>query len=167
MKLYELAGDYRELMDKLESGELSEELLSDTLEGIRGAIEEKADNIACLLKNIESDCEAIRVEEINLAERRKSKEKTRDKIKQYLSDMLTHAGVLNVETGRNRIAFRKSKSVEISDETKFIEWAKKNRDDFLSYKEPTINKSSIKNAIASGEKIDGVYIQEKMNIQIK
>lgn len=143
MKLYELAGDYRELMDKLESGEIPEELLSDTLEGIRGA------------------------EEINLAERRKSKEKTRDKIKQYLSDMLTHAGVLNVETGRNRIAFRKSKSVEISDETKFIEWAKKNRDDFLSYKEPTINKSSIKNAIAAGEKIDGVYIQEKMNIQIK
>ena len=40
MKLYELASDYRELMDKLEAGERPEELLADTLEGIRGALEE-------------------------------------------------------------------------------------------------------------------------------
>lgn len=167
MKLYELAGDYRELMDKLESGELSEELLSDTLEGIRGAIEEKADGIACMLKALEADAAAIKAEEDKLSERRKSKERAYDRMRAYLSDMLLHAGVTNVETPRSQIRFRKSEAVIVDHEADFIRWAEENRDDFLNYKEPVINKTAVKKALLAGETIAGVRMETRQNLQIK
>jgi hypothetical protein len=50
----------------------------------------------------------------------------------------------------------------------FAHWAQvNNRDDLLSYKEPTPNKTAIKAAIKSGQKISGASIVEKNNIQIK
>ena len=167
MKLYELAGDYRELMDKLESGELSEELLSDTLEGIRGAIEEKADGIACMLKALEADAAAIKAEEDKLSERRKSKERAYDRMRAYLSDMLLHAGVTNVETPRSQIRFRKSEAVIVDHEADFIRWAEENRDDFLNYKEPSINKTAVKKALLAGEEIVGARIETRQNLQVR
>ncbi len=167
MKLYELAGDYRELMDKLESGELSEELLSDTLEGIRGAIEEKADGIACMLKALEADAAAIKAEEDKLSERRKSKERAYDRMRAYLSDMLLHAGVTNVETPRSQIRFRKSEAVIVDHEADFIRWAEENRDDFLNYKEPSINKTAVKKALLAGEEIAGARIETRQNLQVR
>ena len=167
MKLYELAGDYRELMDKLESGELSEELLSDTLEGIRGAIEEKADGIACMLKALEADAAAIKAEEDKLSERRKSKERAYDRMRAYLSDILLHAGVTNVETPRSQIRFRKSEAVIVDHEADFIRWAEENRDDFLNYKEPSINKTAVKKALLAGEEIAGARIETRQNLQVR
>lgn len=167
MKLYELAGDYRELMDKLESGEIPEELLSDTLEGIRGAIEEKADGIACMLKALEADAAAIKAEEDKLSERRKSKERAYDRMRAYLSDMLLHAGVTNVETPRSQIRFRKSEAVIVDHEADFIRWAEENRDDFLNYKEPSINKTAVKKALLAGEEIVGARIETRQNLQVR
>lgn len=167
MKLYELAGDYRELMDKLESGEIPEELLSDTLEGIRGAIEEKADGIACMLKALEADAAAIKAEEDKLSERRKSKERAYDRMRAYLSDMLLHAGVTNVETPRSQIRFRKSEAVIVDHEADFIRWAEENRDDFLNYKEPSINKTAVKKALLAGEEIAGARIETRQNLQVR
>lgn len=167
MRLYELASDYRELMDKLESGELPEELLADTLEGIRGELVEKADSIACMLKALEADIFAIKAEEDKLSERRKSKERTYDRIREYLSDMLLHAGVVRVETARNQIGFRKSEAVAIDHEAEFIRWAEENRDDLLNYKEPVINKTAVKKAILAGETIAGVRMETRQNLIIR
>lgn len=167
MKMYELASDYRELMDKLEAGELPEELLADTLEGIRGALEEKADGIACMLKALEADAAALRAEEDKLSERRRSKERTYDRMKAYLSDMLLHAGVTKVETPRSQIRFRRSEAVEIDHEADFIRWAEENRDDFLNYKEPSINKTAVKKALLAGEEIAGARLEARQNLQVR
>ena len=72
-----------------------------------------------------------------------------------------------METIRNKISFRKSESVLVADEGAFIAWAMKNRDDLLTYKDPTINKTAIKKALSSGEEIEGAVIENKLNIQIK
>lgn len=167
MKLYELTNDYQALMLAIDNDELPEDAVADTLEAITAEIEVKADNIACLLKNIEADIAAIKTEEERLAERRKAKAKTYDRIKVYLSEELQKANVPSVETARNRISFRKSEQVEIADEIAFIEWARKNRDDLLTYKDPTINKTEIKKAIKSGAEVFGASIVSKNNIQIK
>ena len=169
MKLYELASDYRELMDKLETGELPEELLADTLEGIRGALEEKADGIACMLKALEADAAALRAEEDKLSERRRSKERTYDRMRAYLSDMLLHAGVTKVETPRSLIRFRRSEAVGIDDEADFIRWAEENRDDVLNYKEPSIDKAGGREGRCSGadEEIAGARLEARQNLQVR
>lgn len=168
MKLYELASEYRSFLEAVENGEIPEECIADTLEAITGEIEVKADNIACLLKDIDGDIAKIKAEENNLAERRKQLEKFAENIKKYLSDTLLHLGINKVESARNKITFRKSEAVEVADEFSFIEWCQKNdKDDYLTYKAPTVNKTAIKSALKDGAKIDGAILISKQNIQIR
>lgn len=166
MKLYELTNDYLALLNAIDNDEIPEEAIADTLEAITAGIEEKADSIACLLKNLDADIVAIKAEETRLAERRKAKEKSIERIKQYLSESLQNAGIDKVETARNRITFRKSEAVEIVDEV-FIKWAQMHRDDLLTYAEPKANKTAIKSALKDGIEIVGAELRIKNNIQIK
>lgn len=165
MKLYALANDYIALMQAIDNDELPEECITDTLEAITGEIEIKADNIACMLKNIEAEVKAIKEEEANLATRRKTKEKAYERLKEYLSATLQSLSIDKVETARNKITFRKSESVEIDDT--FIEWAQKNREDLLKYSAPTANKTEIKNLLKGGAELQGAQLISKSNIQIK
>ena len=165
MKLYEIANDYIALMQAIENDELPEECIADTLEAIKGEIEIKADNIACLLKNTEAEIKAFKEEENRLAERREAKEKALKRLKIYLSDMLIRTNVMNVETVRNKISFRKSEVVEVDDS--FFKWAIVNRNDLLSFKEPSANKTEIKKALKGGQAIEGAKLVTNQNIQIK
>lgn len=167
MKLYELANDYRALMNAIDNDELPEEAVTDTLEAITGEIEVKADEIACVLKNINADIAAFKAEETRLAERRKSKERLYEKIKAYLSEELQKANVSSVDTARNKITFRKSESVHIADEGAFLSWAIVNRDDLIKFGDPSPNRTAIKKALKDGNVIDGVSLRENQNIQLK
>ena len=166
MKLYELTNDYLALLEAIDNDEIPEEAIADTLESITACIEEKADSIACALKNLDAECIAIKAEEARLAERRKAKERAYERIKQYLSETLQRAGIDKIETARNKITFRKSESIEI-DEESFIIWAKTNRDDLLTYSDPKVNKSEVKRALKSGDDIVGATLRINQNIQIK
>lgn len=167
MKLYEIAAEYENLLNAIEAGEIPEEALNDTLESITSLLEEKADNIGCMIKNMTAEAEAIKAEEVKLAERRKAKENQVERLKTYLAEVLTRSGYTKLETARNKMTFRKSESVKVEDEGAFVEWAMKNNDSLLTYKDPTINKTAIKKAIASGENIVGAHIESKMNLQLK
>lgn len=50
--LYELTEDYKELLAMAEDEELDSELLADTLEGIEGSIEEKAEACAKIMQEL-------------------------------------------------------------------------------------------------------------------
>lgn len=166
MKLYDLTNEYLALLDAIDNDEIPEEAIADTLEAITGEIESKADSIASLLKNLDADILAIKAEESRLAERRKAKEKSYERIKEYLSSTLQLAGLDKIETARNKISFRKSESVEV-DEDAFIIWAQKNRDDLLTYVAPKVNKTEIKKALKNGEEIIGAELRINSNIQLK
>lgn len=169
MKLYELTNEYQVLMNMIDNDDdIPVEAITDTLEAISAEIEDKADNIACLLKSLDAEVNAIKAEETRLADRRKSKQAAYDRIKQYLSEELRRANIDKVETARNKITFRKSESVDLLvDENAFIDWAQENNDDLLTYSRPKINKTAIKTAIKDGVNIAGATITEKQNIQIK
>jgi outer membrane murein-binding lipoprotein Lpp len=167
MKLYEIAADYKRLLQMIEDGEIPEEAIKDTLESITSILEDKVDNIACLIKNINAEVEAIKAEEKALAERRKAKENHVERLKDYLTETLINNGCTKVETARNKVTFRKSEPVHIADETAFISWARLYRDDLLTYSEPKVNKTAIKKALQNGDEIVGASIEEKQNIQIK
>ena len=167
MKLYEIATDYRTFLEAVENGEIPEEAIADTLESITALLEDKADNIACMIKNMTAEAAAIKAEEQNLAERRKTKEKQIERMKAYLSDTLQLNNIAKLETARNKISFRKSESVKVDNEADFIKWAENNNREYLTYKEPTIDKTTIKQAIKEGWEVYGAHIETKMNMQIK
>lgn len=167
MKLYEIANEYLELLEAIEGGEIPEEAIGDTLESIVALLEDKADSIACMVKNLSAEAAAIKVEEDTLKARRKAKERQAEWFKTYLADILQRSGCTKLETARVKLSFRKSESVTIDDEAAFIAWAQKHNDSLLTYSAPTISKTAVKDALASGAAIEGARIETRQNIQIK
>lgn len=68
--LYELTGQYAELLELMEDPDVPEEAVQDTLEGLSGEIEEKADNYAKVMRQLQGETEAIEKEEERLNDRR-------------------------------------------------------------------------------------------------
>lgn len=169
MKLYEIAADYQNLLDAIESGEIPEEALADTLESVTALLEDKADNVACVIKNMQAEVKAIKEEEERLAARRKTKEKRVEYLTKYLSDILLKAGYDKVETVRNKITFRKNPpSCVIENEKAFIEWALvAGKLEFLNPKDPTVDKNAVKKALTEGAEIEGARLESSISMTIK
>ena len=71
-KLYELTGEFLQLMDMLEDEEVEEQVIMDTLEGVECEIEQKADGYAKIIKSIESDVDGLDKEISRLTTRKKT-----------------------------------------------------------------------------------------------
>jgi len=164
MKLYEIKDLFVRFAEMVENGEIEEDAIADTLESIEGEFEDKADNIACLIKTYDAEAEAIKAEEKNLKERRERKEKQSENLKNYLSGTMLMLGKAKVETARNVLSFRKSTSLLISDENWFME---KYPELVKTEIKKSIPKKEITDLIKQGQEFTGVTLVEKQNLQIK
>lgn len=162
MRLYEINEQLEKLVDP-ETGEIADFELFEQL-GIERAT--KIENIALWIKNLDSDVESLKAEEKKLKERRVSAENNAERLREFLTGMLSDGE--KFETPRVKLSWRKSESVKILiPEEDFIEWAKKCNDELLSYKEPTINKVEIKKRLNAGEAITAATLLQSNNLQIK
>ena len=167
MKLYEIAADYQRLLEAIDNGDIPEEALTDTLESITALLEDKADNIACIIKQLTAEAEAIKAEEDRLKKRRETKLKRAERLTQYLSDTLQQSGRDKVETARNVITFRKTPlKVVFDDEKRFLLWAAEYAPALLNIK-TSIDRTAVKNAINEGAEIRGAHVESSLNIHIK
>lgn len=164
MKLYEIAKEYEEFTRLVESGEIPPEAIADTLESIEGEFDSKADNTACIIKNLEAEAAAIKAEESALKERRQSKEATADRLKNYLSEQMQAMGKSKLETARNMIGFRASTSVYIANEEEF---KAKHPDLCVTETVVKIPKSEIGKALKDGAEIDGVELRKNQNLYVR
>lgn len=96
--LYELTGQYEYLMDCLYDEDYDEQTLIDTLDGIEGEIEEKAEGYAKILKQLEKDAAAYKAEEQRMAERRKALERRQDWLKNQLYRAMKATGRTKFKT---------------------------------------------------------------------
>lgn len=164
MKLYEIAKEYQAFLDAVEAGDIPEEAIGDTLDGIVGEFDQKADNIACAIKGYMAEAEAIKKEEGALRERRDSKMRKVDQMKHYLSEQMQKMGKKKLETERNLLSFRKSTALIIENEEDF-----KQRHGDLCKREVVVSipKKEITDRLKAGEEISGAVLQERQNLQIK
>lgn len=174
MTLYELTGEYKIFQERfdrycelVESGDIPEQAIWDTLDAIDGAFEEKIDNMACIYKQAMYEVAMIDAEEKRLKERKAAKKAAAERLAQYMSRSMQCIGIEKVETARTRISFRKSRKVVIDDEEGFVQWASEYNPDLLSYKPPEPNKTVIKKIIDSGETIEGARVEVCANLQVK
>lgn len=117
---------------------------------------EKIENVACWVKNLESDIAALYEEEKNLAARRKAAENKAESLRKYLAMAL---GGQKFSTPRVAISYRKSTQVSIPVPEKVpASWYK------ASY---SVDKAAIKKALQNGEKVPGASLVENLNMQIK
>jgi len=155
MNIYELTNDFMKVQQMIENGG---EGLEDTLEAIECALEDKVEGYVSIIKNITSDIEGLKAEEKRLAERRKALENSIDRMKSALEFALHSSNKEKVKTAKFTVSFRKSSSVEITDEnlvpSEFIKIEKK------------IDKAQIKNLLKQQE-LEFARLVESKNLQIK
>ncbi|BAM99086.1 hypothetical protein [Bacillus phage PM1] len=96
MNLYDLTGQYLTVLNMAD--ELEDDTLKDTLDAIKEPMDEKAGNIAGLIKSFESEIEMIKAEEKRLAERRKSRERKIVNLRDMLKDHVLSIGEDNGKT---------------------------------------------------------------------
>lgn len=79
MHLYEISENFRTMAAMLEDEDPEVQAAAkDTLEAIQGEFSDKADNIACLIKELKADAEAIKEEADKLSQRAKAKKSKAD-----------------------------------------------------------------------------------------
>lgn len=150
--LYEINKDILDCID-LETGEIIDCEKLNTLQLERN---QKIENIALWIKNLLADAKAFEEEEKVFATKKKVAKNKADSLKKYLEEVL--AGN-SFSTNKVNISYRKSKSVVIEDMSKIPQ-------QYLMF-EPKVDKTHLKQVIESGVNIEGAYIEEKQNMQIK
>lgn len=153
MNLFQIDEEIMKCVD-METGEIVDSAKLDELQMDRDT---KIENIACWIKNLQSDAEALKTQKQEFADRQKAAENKVESLKKYLSDYL--AGQ-KFSTDKVAISFRKTSSVNITDMTKLPE-------QYLKFSDPTPDKTAIKNAIKDGAAIAGAEIIEGQSISIK
>lgn len=160
--LYEISHDYLVALDNLEIDMETGEILNyEAVDALTGQFEEKAESVACYIKNLDAFAASIKAEEFKLAERRKNAERKADNLKKYLTSCLDAVNREKLETARTKVSFRKSVQVSIADEAVLP----------ADFKVETVtvkpDKTAIKKAIQDGQEVNGASLVENRNIQIK
>jgi len=117
MRLYELNKQLQQLSDLIESGEVTEESLADTIEGVEGMFDQKAESICYVIRNMEASADAVKAEEARLAKRRKQYLDGVERLKGYLKLSMVESGHKSVKSDLFTISLTPPpKVVEIDDE---------------------------------------------------
>ena len=169
MKLYEIESGIIELLENgfnlacvdAETGEIDEAKAAEYLEALQLERGEKIENIALYIKSLDCEAAAIKAEEKNLQARRQAKERKAERLKEYLKSSLLAFNEKKFETARVALSFRSSKTVIVSDMEKLDKAYVKEKVEYSA------DKTAIKKAIESGATVDGAYIEEKQNLNIK
>ena len=159
MNLYELGNQYKMLMAAAE--EFEEGVFEDTLESIEEAIEDKAVNIAKLLKIWEGDIESLKAEKTRLANRQKNLEEKSKRLKQYLQDNLEQLDIFKIKTPLFNFSIQNNPpKAHILDETLIPKH-------FFKQLDPILSKTELTAALKAGQQIEGAQLIQERGLRIK
>lgn len=157
MNLYELSLAFQDVQNM----DLDPDVMKDTLDSINDAIENKAENIAKLIRNLESDVSAFKEEEDRLKTKRQSAENKVKWLKTYLEDNMKLTGKIKFKSGMFNFAIQKNPaSVNITDERIIPE-------DFLIPQLPKIDKTALKELLKNGVEIPGAELKQTESLRIR
>lgn len=158
MKLYELAADYQSVLDLIADGS---ERLDDTLESLGGAIEDKVENIAKVIKTLEAETAGLKSEETRLADRRKSIENNVKRLKDYAEQSMLSIGKRNIKGTLFTVLIQKNPPrLEVLDDSLIPE-------SFFVPQPPTLDKKAVTAELKAGNKVDGVLLLQGESLRIK
>lgn len=153
MTIYEINQAIMECVD-LETGEIID---TEQLDKLTMEREVKLENVACWIKELKAEAEALKAEKMAFAKRQQVAENKMESLKKYLAYALDGQAF---KTVRASVTFRKSQAVEIADIYKLDE-------NYLRYKEPEADKTAIKEALKAGQTVAGATLVENTSVIIK
>ena len=118
MKLYEINQQYDTLKKYLNDIEADQDLFKQAFDEIDAALEDKAENIVKLIRNIEGDIETHKAEEKRISEKRRFMENHVGRLKSMLEESMKSMDKQDLKAGTFTLRIQKNPySVEIEDES--------------------------------------------------
>lgn len=162
--LYNIAAEYRAAAEKLAELDLDAETIVDTLEGLSGDLETKAQNVAFLARNLESTAAAIKQAEADMAARRKAMENRADGLKRYIFESMKFAGIEKIECPHFRLSIKNNPAAVEIFEPGLVPAS------FMRTPEPpppAPDKTAIKEALKAGQDVPGARLTSGQRLEIK
>ena len=157
MNLYELSLSFQEVQNM----DLDPEVMKDTLDSIGGTFENKAENMAKLIRNLESDRLAYKEEEDRLKTKRQAVENKLKWLKTYLKDCMKLTGKTKFKSGMFNFSIQKNPvSVNINNKKILPE-------DYLIPQSPKVNNTLLKKALKDGIEVPGAELKQTEGLRIR
>ena len=160
--LYVIANEYRAAAEKLADMDLDPQTIVDTLEGLSGELEVKAQSVAYMIRNFEVTAAAIKQHESEQAARRRAIETRAEGLKRYLASCMEATGIEKIEGPGVKLSFRKSSAVVIDGEDLIPQ-------EYMRVKPappPEPDKKAIADAIKAGVSVPGAHVENRRSLVI-
>lgn len=160
MTLYELTGQFLQVNEMAVNGEIDEETMQDTLESIECEIEEKAENYAKVIRNLESDAEMLKKEEERLYNRRKTIENNIKRIKTNLENCMIAVDKKKFKTDLFSFNIQKNAPALVIDNKNSIPA------EYLIQQEPKVDTVNLKKYLKEN-KADFAHLEQSESLRIR
>lgn len=158
--LYELTGAYQQLLDMIESGEYNEVEIMDYLQTIDGEIEDKADNYAKVIKELEGSVGIIKAEIDRLSGKKSNLENNIKKLKQSLEMAMRITGKTKFKTDLFGFGIQKNPAALVIDSAYIPA-------EYMVQKDPEPDKAKIKEELKLGVILDFAHLEQSESLRIR
>ena len=163
MTLYEIEDAILNCVDQ-ETGEIID---ADALTALQMEREKKLEGVACWVKDLKAEAEAIASEIKALTARKKAAENKAERLKAWLAEVLEGEVF---KTSKVRISYTHNSRLNVIDEQSVIDYIQTHYQDpeeFLKFQQPEIRKDAVKAEIKNGVEIPGAILEATESVVIK
>ena len=158
--LRELTEEWLALYEMADAGEFPEDVLKDTLEGLEGELEIKADGYADVIFQIRADVAMLKAERDRIDGRIKALTGNEGRLMEGLQGAMVTTGKTKFKTLLHSFGIQKNPaSVVLTSEDIPKEW--------LIAQEPKIDKAGIKKALQEGETFEFAHLEQTESLRIR
>lgn len=164
LTLYQISAELAHAAERMADLELAPEVIADTLEGMSGALEQKATNVVMVARNLEATAAAIKDAEAKMAARRKALESRAASLRDYVLTCLQHAGVKKVEGPYLSIAIRENPPKVVIDAENLIPA------EFFRAPPPPppeLDKAQIAAVLKAGGEVPGAHLERGVRLDVR
>lgn len=159
MKLYELTQSYQQVLEIAE--QLDAETLKDTLDSINDAVEQKVENTAFVVKQLEANVSVIDEEIKRLQAMKGTQTNNIKSLKLYLQESMEKVGLDKVQGKLIKIAIQNNpQSVEVLNENVIPK-------NYFVEQKPKLDKKAMLADLKSGAQVEGVEIKQTRSLRIR
>ena len=154
MKLYEIAEQFKQVLQLADAGELDAQTAKDTLESISGEFNEKAKNCMMIVRQLESNSAGIKAEIDRLKALQDQTDKSAESLKDYIKSGMEAVGSDKLDLGIFKLTLKApTKAVDVIDATQIP-------DDYWRVVPETkaVDKSLIATMLKLGKEIPGAQL---------
>ncbi|MEK0176165.1 siphovirus Gp157 family protein [Tetragenococcus halophilus] len=157
--LYKLTDNYQHVLEIAE--QLDPETLKDTLDGINDAIDDKAENTAKVIRELEGNINTLAAEIQRLNERKTALNNNVRFLKEYLQNEMEKVGKDKIKSDLFTVG------IQNNPPSVYVENEKKVPLDYFVEQDPKLDKTLLKNALKNGNEIEGAELRQQRSLRIK